>query len=639
MTDEPRQEAGRVSAEIRTQLPVLTPSAAARLLAQPQLLGQLYRVVAFLNGELRCVFASGELGDRCGSQLLGASFLQAIPRQFHERFRDTCARVSALGTRCTFDYRQDTGLTTLQVLPLQDERGVPLILVVRGATSEPSQWERERDERLRYAVEASGVGTWSWDRTTDAVTWDDGLCRIYGLTPAQSPRAYEDYVHYLHPEDRPEIEAQIGRCLQTGIYEDFEHRLVRPDGTVRHVFCRGAAATNERGEVVGMSGGIFDITDRKRLEEHLHHVQKLEAFGQLAAGIAHNFNNLLSVVLPNAEICRLHAAPALQGPIADIEHAASRASEMVRQLMLFARHEVSEKKVPVDLASLAERTLGICRATFDRRITIKVLADDGLPPVLARAGEIEQVLLNMCINARDALEEAPNDDPRIELRLERGSGSTVRLRVIDNGPGMDEATRSRLFEPFFTTKEIGRGTGLGLASAYGIVLDHQGTISCQSAPGEGAAFSIELPLAHGKAAAAAPLAASLSENRGDQTETILLIDDEPLVRRALSSLLKDAGFRVLEAGDGREGLTALESRTTVDLILLDRSMPNMSGDEFLAELRVRRPQLPVILLTGQPGSELDSHESLTVISKPPRRATLLSMIRQKLDDAACPRPQ
>jgi two-component system, cell cycle sensor histidine kinase and response regulator CckA len=636
MSDEPRQQIGWVSAEIRDQLSVLTPSAASRLLSQPQLLGQLYGVVAFLNGELKCIFASGELGGRRGSQLLGTSFLQAIPRECHGRFRDTCSRARALGARCTFDYRQDDDVTALHVLPLEDETGAPLVLVVRSATSEPSQWERERQQRLRYAVEASGVGTWSWDRPTDTVTWDDGLCRIYGLTPEQSPRVYEDYVGYLHPEDRPHIEAKIARCLETGVYEDFEHRLIRPDGVVRHVFCRGAAETNERGEVVGMSGGIFDITDRKRLEEHLHHAQKLEAFGQLAAGIAHNFNNLLSVVLPNAEICRLRAAPALLGPIADIEHAASRASEMVRQLMLFARREASEKKGPLDLASLAERTLGICRATFDRRITIKVFAEDGLPPVMARAGEIEQVLLNMCINARDALEEAHNDDPRIELRLERGSGPTVRLSVVDNGPGMDEATRNRLYEPFFTTKEIGRGTGLGLASAYGIILDHQGTISCRSAPGKGAEFCIELPVARGRAEAAAPPAPALPESRGG--ETILLIDDEPLVRRALSSLLKDAGFAVLEAGDGREGLATLESRATVNLILLDRSMPNMSGDEFLAELRVRRPDLPVILLTGHPGSEL-CPESLTVISKPPRRAMLLNAIRQKLDEASPQHPQ
>lgn len=603
----------------------MTPTAATNLLAQPELLAELYSVIALLDDELQCVYASGKLCGRSSEQLLDASFLELLPSDRHAGFVDTCTRVRTSRTRRSFDFRAGEESITLHVLALEDARGTPLTLVVRPLPPELG----ERDKRLRYAVEASGVGTWSWDRTTDTVTWDERLCRIYGLTPVQSPRVYGDYVRYLHPEDRPRIEAQIGQCLQTGIYEDFEHRLIRPDGSVRHVFCRGAAELDERGEVIGISGGIFDITDRKQLEEHLRQAQKMEAFGQLAAGIAHNFSNLLSVVLPNAELCRRHADPALQAPLADIEHAASRASELVRQLMLLARQEVAAAKGAVELAPLVQRTLGICRSTFDRRIAIELRAEEDLPPVLARAAEIEQVLLNICINARDALEGWPHDDPRITLCLEHGEGQTVRVRVRDNGRGMGEATRARVFEPFFTTKEIGRGTGLGLASAYAIVLDHQGSFRCQSEPGAGAEFTMELPFAP-KTANPTPLPAAVPESGG--AETILLIDDEPLVRRALGMLLRDAGFQVLEAGDGREGLAALVP--SVDLILLDRSMPNMNGDEFLAELRVLRPNLPVILLTGQPGSELVVGNSITVITKPPRRAMLVSAIRQRLDKAA-----
>jgi PAS domain S-box-containing protein len=608
---------------------LLAPSAAAHLLAQPALLRQLYGVVAFLNADMYCVYAHGALGGRADDQLLGESFLDALPGEARARFCEAFARARTWGTRGTFECRPDGESLTLQLVPSVDAAGSLLMLITSAHAAESAQQRRDRDNRLRYAVEASGVGTWSWDRVTDTIAWDDALCRIYGLTPSQSPRVYDDYVRYLHPEDRPHIEAHIGRCLETGVYEDFEHRLIRPDGTVRHVFCRGAAETNDRGEVTGMIGGIFDITDRKRLEEHLHQLQRMEAFGQLAAGIAHNFNNLLSVVLPNAELCRMHAPSALQLPIADIEHAASRASELVRQLMLFARHEVSEEKGAVDLVAVAERTLSICRSTFDRRITIELSVHGELPLVLARAGEIEQVLLNICINARDALEEAYNADPRIELRLERSDGGMVRVRVADNGPGMDEVTRSRLFEPFFTTKENGRGTGLGLASVYGIVLDHQGTIHCRSAPGEGAEFTIELPIAS-PTALPTPVPTVLPDSRGD--ETILLVDDEPLVRRALSTLLRDAGFHVLEAGDGREGLEVVKRAPAVKLILLDRSMPNMSGDELLAELRVERPNLPVILLTGHPGSDVEAESHFTVITKPPRRAVLLSTIRRMLDE-------
>ncbi|MET0285126.1 MAG: response regulator, partial [Polyangiales bacterium] len=206
-----------------------------------------------------------------------------------------------------------------------------------------------------------------------------------------------------------------------------------------------------------------------------------------------------------------------------------------------------------------------------------------------------------------------------------------RIRISDNGPGIDDATRVRLFDPFFTTKEVGRGTALGLPSAYAIILDHQGSVRCRSTPGAGTVFTIELPIAS-EDVAPTPPAGVLSDSRGD--ETILLIDDEPLVRRALVAMLENAGFHVLEAGDGREGLQRLQDSTGVQLVVLDRSMPHMSGDELLPRLRALRPDVPVILLTGYPGSETDVSGPFTEITKPPRSAMLLGTIRKMLDDAA-----
>jgi PAS domain S-box-containing protein len=613
----------------QTERQLLSSASVSRLLAQPALLDQLFSVVVLVDHQLRCVYGRGELSGRCDDQLAGVGFLELIPSECHGRFREAFARIRDGGQGDSVECGREEEPLGLHLTALASER---LVLITQSRAAAHEQRVRsDRDKRHRYAVEASGIGTWSWERTTDTITWDVGLCRIYGLDPTQSPQVYEDYVRYLHPEDRPRIEAQIGRCLQTGVYEDFEHRLIRPDGEVRHVFCRGAAEVDAQGEVIGMSGGILDVTDRKRLEEQLRHVQKMEAIGQLAAGIAHNFNNLLSIVLPNAELCRQHAPSSLLQPLADIEHAALRASEMVRQLMLFARHEVSTAKSAVDLKAVAERTFHICRSTFDRRITLELSVADQLPPVLARAGEIEQVLLNICINARDALDDTTRDDPRIELHVERGSANTVRIRISDNGPGIDDATRVRLFEPFFTTKEVGRGTGLGLASAYGIILDHQGSVRCRSTPGSGTVFTIELPIAS-EAVAPAPPSGVPADSRGD--ETILLIDDEPLVRRALVAMLENAGFRVLEAADGREGLQKLTDNAAIQLVVLDRSMPHMSGDELLPRLRALRPEVPVILLTGYPGSESDVRGPFMEITKPPRSATLLGTIRKMLDDAA-----
>jgi two-component system, cell cycle sensor histidine kinase and response regulator CckA len=605
-----------------------------RLLANSSLLAHLSDIVSIVDRRLRFVYVSRAFEGRSESELLGTNFLERMSPPFRDHFRAAFEQVWATGSPRTIEYASGHQWWETRLVPIEADESVPLMFLTSAIISERKRREQElseRESRLRYAMEASGVGTWTWDRATDEISWDDGLCRIYGLDPKKSPRRYEEYVCYLHPEDRPRIEAQIGRCVETGVYEDFEHRVIRPEGEVRHVFCRGVAVLDDAGVVTGMRGGIFDVTDRKRLEEQLRHVQKMEAIGQLAAGIAHNFNNLLSIVLPNVELCRAQAPVSVHGRLADIEHAATRATEMVRQLMLFARHEIGASKGAADLVAIADRTVSICRATFDRRISIELTAERDLPPVLARAGEIEQVLLNICINARDALEESSNDNPRIAISIGRGSAHTLSVCVRDNGPGIDEVTRARLFEPFFTTKDVGRGTGLGLASAYGIVVDHDGHIACQSELGVGTSFTIELPIA-GEISVVPLSSAPPPASRG--SETILFVDDEPLVRKALGAVLEEAGFRVLEAADGREGLMQIERRdVTIDLVLLDRSMPRMSGEQFMRELRSRHPKMPVVLLTGHPGSETELEGAFAVMMKPPRSAALLATIRELLDEA------
>jgi CheY-like chemotaxis protein len=374
---------------------------------------------------------------------------------------------------------------------------------------------------------------------------------------------------------------------------------------------------------------VYDITDQKRLEEQLRHVQKMEAIGQLTAGIAHNFNNLLSIALPNVELCRAQAPAELHGLLDDVLHATDRAMELVRQLMRFARQENSSVQLATDLRVLAHHTAKICRSTFERRIDIAVLTATDLPPVLARPGEIEQVLLNICLNARDAFADAHTADPRITMRVERGGEAMVRVSIADNGPGMDEAIRARMFEPFFTTKDISKGTGLGLASAYATVVDHRGHIRCDSTKGAGTCFTIELPVA-AEPAASKPRVVPVAASRG--SEGVLLVDDEALVRRALRAVLEQAGFQVFEAGDGSEGLSLLARHAgSIDVIVLDRSMPRMSGDEFLAQLRRQSCRVPVVLLTGHASGEPDLDGVDAVMMKPPRSMELLRALREVLD--------
>ncbi|MBC7172312.1 MAG: PAS domain-containing protein, partial [Polyangiaceae bacterium] len=310
---------------------------------------------------------------------------------------------------------------------------------------------RESEARLRHAIEATGMGTWSSDRAGGNITWDASLCRIYGIAPADAPRDYQAIIGHVHPEDREHFRASMRAFEASGRFEDLEFRIIRGDGAVRHLLSKGSVSLDSSGRAVGSIGGVFDVTDQKRLEEQLLQVQKMDAIGQLTAGIAHNFNNILGVILPNVELCRLGAPSYLASRLDDIAHAAERGAEMVRQLMIFARRETSARKQPIDVSESVRRTAEICRTTFDRRITVDISIASGLPYALANAGQMEQILLNICLNARDAFEEGQTAEPRIELSADYAASGTIRIRVSDNGPGMDEATRSRIFEPFFTT--------------------------------------------------------------------------------------------------------------------------------------------------------------------------------------------
>lgn len=602
-----------------------------KLIADPRLLAHLSDIVSVFDREMRFTYVSRTIDDRTRALVLGSCVLQHMPPVDRERFRRAFLESWTSGTPRVVEALDDRGRWwETRLVPVKGDDGVAHMLgasVDISARKQAEQALSERESRLRYAIEASGVGTWSWQVDGDEVVWDEGLCRIYGVDPASAPHLYGRYVEHIHPDDRAYVEAQIARSLQTGIYEDFEHRIVRPSGEVRYVFCRGSALCGDDGRVVALRGGIFDITERRQLEEQLRHAQKMDAIGQLTAGIAHNFNNLLSIVLPNVELCRMRAPREIHRHLDDIEHAAERAADMVRQLMRFARHELGAHKCAVDLTTLAQRTVSICRSTFDRRIRIELESEPGLPPVLARPGDIAQVLLNICINARDALEEGRVEEPSIVLRLERGE-AVVRLQVTDNGPGMPEEQRARLFEPFFTTKQIGKGTGLGLASAYGIVVDHRGTIACASAPGVGTSFTIELPIAE-----PAPVESRGAEPaRGRERETVLLVDDEPLLRRAIRGVLEHAGYRVRESEGGPEGLALLtQGSEQVDLVLLDRSMPRMSGEAFLAGMEASGVRVPVVLLTGDPGSASEVRGARAVLLKPPGSALLCKTVREVLD--------
>lgn len=395
-----------------------------------------------------------------------------------------------------------------------------------------------------------------------------------------------------------------------------------------------------------------EITEREKaqeenalLEKQLRQSQKLQAIGQLTAGIAHNFNNMLMVILGNVGVTRQQAPTPLKPHLQDAEAAALKAAQMVKELMTFSRRREDIECTPISVDDLLSDTLAICRKTIDPQIDLELqLADDG-PMVLGDTGQLEQVLLNFCLNSRDALEGVDDRPPRIVMRAETrrfdrpqdlphpdaAPGAYVRICVEDNGCGMSEETRERALEPFFTTKEVERGTGLGLATAYGIIQQHSGWIEVDSILGEGTCMSFYLPATHISGAPAQEGSGTALQLGGK--ETILVIDDEEDIRKLLSSILKRYNYEVLLGVDGRQGLDLFKrERHRVDLVLLDLLMPRMSGREVLSEMLDLDPGTKVVVSTGIAQEDLTSVGAREIIFKPYQEVEILQTLRRVLDE-------
>ena len=421
------------------------------------------------------------------------------------------------------------------------------------------------------------------------------------------------------------------RGAAAGRWED-EYRIVRSDGAVRWVMAKGTVL----GEIV--LGAVIDVTERRQRDEQLRQTQKLEAVGQLTAGIAHNFNNMLMGMLSSLELAARRAPPELESPLQGAEQSAQRAAHLVRQLMTFAGRNRPTTRSVESIDLLVERAVAFCRTTFDRRIAFDT---DYEASARARVdpAQVEQALLNTLINARDALAgiEAPRVAVRVDVvsagapELEGRPGDHVRVRVTDNGVGMDATTATRIFEPFFTTKPLGKGTGLGLATTRAIAIEHGGFVSCDTVPRQGTTFSLYLPRV--SAAVDEPRTGTNELGVGVRgTETILVVDDEASIRHVVSLMLSSAGFTAKVASSGEEALELLgDARLAsgVALVLLDVSMPGISGLALRRRVRELAPRARVVYFTGYAFEAFDSDDA--VLEKPATESRILGTIREVLD--------
>ncbi|HVI02587.1 MAG TPA: PAS domain S-box protein [Enhygromyxa sp.] len=498
---------------------------------------------------------------------------------------------------------------------------------------------RDSEERLRFALQAASMGTWDWDVAGGKVSWSDDIEAMFGLDPGSFAGTYEAYLELVHREDRDEFEVAIARALANEGGDDFvlEHRLLCPDGVTRWAMSFGRVLRDERGDPLRFAGTIRDISDSKLLEQQLLLSQRMETVGRLAGGVAHDFNNLLTAILGCADL--VMARPNLDLEAHDaletIREASERAAGLTRQLLSFARKQVFDLAV-FDLRELIANTERLLSRVLGEHIQIG--ASLGSSEVLIRAdrAQIEQVLINLAVNARDAMPRGGS--LAIELgvvTLDSAAPSSLApgryalLELRDSGQGISKAALPHIFEPFFTTKQ--GGTGLGLATCYGIVKQLGGEIEVDSEPGRGTRFSILLPIASGTVDKAR---VRVHPTPAPAKGRILLAEDNPVVRMIAERGLQAHGYEVFAAADGPAALELFDRLPgEVDLLISDIMMPSMTGYELAEQLHRKQPALKVLFVSGYDESALDrAHAGAAYLPKPYTLSRLAEMVGQLLSE-------
>ena len=443
----------------------------------------------------------------------------------------------------------------------------------------------------------------------------------------------------LHPDDRAAGESAFRNTL-AGDDEPAEFRIIGKTGGVSYVQV-SAKGVSEDDRLSGLTGVAVDVTEQRRAEDQLRVAQRLEAVGRLAGGIAHDFNNLLMVILGFADLAldRMSATDPGRGDLEQICKAGERAAELIRQLLAFSRRQVLKPEV-IDLNEIVGGMEVMLRRVGGETVAFQTALQRDLPPVLADPGQIEQVLMNLVVNARHAMPGGGTLLIETAAKTSADGAALVELRVGDSGQGMDEATKAKIFEPFFTTKEQGEGTGLGLSTVYGIVQQSGGTIAVDTALGRGTTFTLMFPADISGALPARRLVTrDYPAVEGSAAETVLVVEPEEAVRDLAYRFLSTAGYNVIAVPGPPEGEHAFQEHGgRIDLLLAEMELPICGGEELAARLRARRPNLRVLLMADSSSvkhaERVKGKISAGVLIKPFTRLELSRRVRHVLDQVS-----
>ncbi len=535
--------------------------------------------------------------------------------------------------------------------PLKDDGrilGVSVVVVEVTEERQAREALRRSEERLRIALEGNSEGVWDWDIRKGPAVFSEGYSRMLGYEPEEFAKDYDSWRALIHPEDI----GRVDRAHAEHIYENkkfrVELRMRKKSGDWCWILSRGTVVERDsEGRAVRMVGTHMDITEQKqaeaekaRLQEQLLQAQKLESVGRLAGGIAHDFNNLLTVITGYGDLLLRELAQ--DDPhreiVTDIRAVGLRAASLTRQLLAFSRKQILHPQPLIVDATISQMRYLIARLLGeDVRLILTLNAHDAA--IYADPGQFDQILMNLVVNARDAMPDGGSliIETRVPDEDETGQAgnilaSRVEIAVTDTGMGMDEATQSHLFEPYFTTKETGKGSGLGLSTIYGIVIQSGGQVQVKSIPGGGTTFRILLPKMQG--AVSLPKSAEVSSKLFGK-ETVLVVEDETEVRAYTVAALKAYGYRALTAEDGHAALQIAERESgDIDLVLTDVIMPGMSGRDLALQLAQLRPLLKVLYMSGYSSNIIANRgileEGLTLVEKPFTPEQLAMKVREVL---------
>ena len=533
------------------------------------------------------------------------------------------------------------------------------------------------NERFRAALLASGTGTFNWKLRDGSLHFDSALEQIFGLARGVRVASLEGFVAQVHPEDRERVRQAFEQYADG---EDFaiEFRLAHAGTGEKWLACKAKAFCDAEGNLAYVAGACTDITARKhaeeslrisenrlrqlneelearvaaevrersRTEDALRQAQKMEAVGQLTGGIAHDFNNLLTGIVGSLDLMQRRHARGEQDLDRYINAAvtsAQRAAALTQRLLAFSRRQTLHLK-PVDVNQLVASLEDLLHRTTGENITLETRLSAGLLPACMDANQLESAVINLVINARDAMPHGGRitvstasfvmgnqPDPSKRGLTE---GEYIVLSVTDTGTGMTPEVIARAFEPFFTTKPIGQGTGLGLSMVYGFIKQAKGYVQVESEPGRGSRVCLYLPVQHGEAVTPVPESEPVLNGAG---ETILVVEDEPVVRSLVVEVLNDLGYQTIEAGDATEALPSLEDGQRIDLLITDVGLPGMNGRQLADVARQHRPSLKVLFATGYAESATAKDflgKGMAVITKPFAIEAFASKVREMLGPQA-----